>query len=184
MKRHILRLAGASALILAICIGWAAWLQSNGNFHAVLPGELYRSGQPSGAMLDEGVARTVIRSVVNLRGPSRAGWYRDEVAAAARLSLAHADFAMRDDEMLTPARAAELVALIRAMPQPVLIHCKAGADRTGLAAALYLAATGRSEEAAERQISFRYGHIGLPGSAAWPMNLSWEAMEPFFQMDS
>lgn len=45
-------------LILAIPVlacmavgGWAAELQQSGNLHAVLPGEVYRSAQPSEAQL-------------------------------------------------------------------------------------------------------------------------------------
>ncbi|MDO5706646.1 MAG: hypothetical protein Q4G49_16470 [Paracoccus sp. (in: a-proteobacteria)] len=61
-----------------------------------------------------------------------------------------------------------------------MIHCKSGADRTGLAAALYVAGIAKGGEfAAEWQLSPRYGHIGIPWlSRAWPMDLTWEAMEP------
>ena len=172
--------------VLAVIVGggWAAWLQQNGNLHAVLEGEVYRSAQPSAAQLVERTAAYGFRSVLNLRGPSDADWYRAERQTAARLTLTHADFAMRDREILTPDRAAALMALMEALPKPVLIHCKAGADRTGLAAALLLAGAGRGEAEAEAQISFRYGHVPLPVSAAWPMDQSWEAMEPSFGFDS
>lgn len=72
------------------------------------------------------------------------------------------------------------MALLDSLPKPVLIHCMGGADRTGLAAALYLASLGQGEAKAEAQISFRSGHALLPVSAAWPMDQSWEAMEPSF----
>lgn len=187
MNRHLrlaARLLGACLLVLALCAGWAGWLQGTGNFHAVIPGELYRSAQPTGRMLDRWVAETGIRSVVNLRGASDSDWYRDEIAQSDRLSLVHADFAMRDDRMLPPERAAALVDLIASLPKPVLIHCKAGADRTGLAAALYLARHGETEARAEAQLSFRFGHVGLPVSAAWAMDQSWEEMEPALGFES
>lgn len=169
-------------VLLAAC--WAAWLQRSGNFHEVLAGELYRSAQPSVAQLGQWTAAEGLRSVVNLRGPSRAAWYRDERDMSRRLGLHHADFPMHDDEMLSAPDAARLVALLQNLPKPVLIHCKAGADRTGLAAALYLASRDRPEAAAEAQLSFRYGHVSLPLSTAWPMNLAWEALEPSFGYDS
>ncbi|MFN3279568.1 MAG: tyrosine-protein phosphatase [Paracoccus hibiscisoli] len=163
---------------------WAGWLHHSGNLHAVLAGQVYRSAQPSAAQLVYWTDRHGFRSVLNLRGASDADWYRIERAAANRLHLRHADFAMRDSEVLTPERAAALIALLDRLPKPVLIHCKAGADRTGLAAALYLASEGHGEALAEAQISFRYGHVSLPISAAWPLDQSWEAMEPAFGYDS
>lgn len=165
-------------------LGWVGWLQHSGNMHAVLAGQIYRSAQPSSAQLADWTRRHGFRSVLNLRGASDADWYRIERATAAHLNLRHADFAMRDSEVLTPERAAALIALLDRLPKPVLIHCKAGADRTGLAAALYLANQGQDEAIAEAQISFRYGHVSLPVSAAWPMDQSWEAMEPVFGYDS
>ena len=62
-----------------------------------------------------------------------------ETAAAARLGIAHIDFAMSDRRPLSGADATRLVALMRAAPKPLLIYCRAGSDRTGPAAALYLA---------------------------------------------
>ena len=41
----------------------------------------------------------------------------------------------------------------------MLIHCKSGADRTGLAAGLWLLLQGRPPEEAVAQLSLRWGHI-------------------------
>ncbi|AXC51011.1 protein tyrosine phosphatase [Paracoccus suum] len=164
--------------LLIAAAGWAGFLQYRGNFHPVRAGEMYRSAQPSPEALTNWAGVNGIRSVVNLRGASDSDWYRDEIATSKRLGLAHADFRMSAGEHLTPARANELLALLDSMPGPVLIHCKSGADRTGLASALWLARHGGGEEAAESQISFRFGHVSLPLTAAWPMDQSWEALEP------
>ena len=45
------------------------------------------------------------------------------------------------------------------MEEPALIHCKSGADRTGLAAGLWLMAQGRPVEEALDQLSLRFGHV-------------------------
>lgn len=168
----------ALVLCLALPGGYLAHLQSSGNFHAIVEGEAYRSAQPSGADLVEWTRANGIKSVVNLRG-SHPGtpWYDDEVATAAALGLAHYDFGMSASKGLTQAEATSLVALLRDVPKPVLIHCKAGSDRTGLASALYLAGSGGSEDAAEQQISLRFGHISIPYTAAWPIDQSWEALK-------
>ena len=81
---------------------------------------------------------------------------------------------------LTQAEAADLIGILKRAEKPVLIHCKAGADRTGLAAALYVAAVAKlGETAAENQISIRYGHISLPVSATYAIDRTFEALEPW-----
>lgn len=168
----------ALVLCLALPGGYLVHLQSSGNFHAIVEGEAYRSAQPSAAQLAQWTGANGIRSVVNLRG-SHPGtpWYDEEVAAASALGLAHYDFAMSASKGLTREGASDLAAILRDAPKPVLIHCKAGSDRTGLASAIYLADTGSGEDAAERQISLRFGHISVPYTAAWPIDQSWEALE-------
>lgn len=178
LKRTLLWGAVLLGVPLALALGWVAYLKSTNNFHTVIAGEVYRSAQPSGEDLSKWAASHGIRSVLNLRGASEKDWYKEERAASTRLGLVHADFGMSDRKLLTPERAERVMALIREMPKPILIHCAAGADRSGLISALVLAMNGASEEEAERQISFFYGHVSLPVSAAWPMDQSWEALEP------
>jgi protein tyrosine/serine phosphatase len=62
--------------------------------------------------------------------------------------------------------------------KPILIHCKAGSDRTGLAAALYVAAVAKGgERKAEGQMSIAYGHFGIPFSPTYAMEETFEAIE-------
>jgi protein tyrosine/serine phosphatase len=88
---------------------------------------------------------------------------------------------MSANRELTQAQAERLLAILNAADKPLLIHCQSGADRSGLAAALYLAAIARHGEAAAKdQLSFRYGHIGLPHlSSAYAMDRAWERLEPW-----
>lgn len=178
MKMRGLLLALLAAILLAA--GYLGALQLSGNFHAVVPGEVYRSAQITAGSLRRYHDRVGVRSVINLRGADPgAAWYTEEVDAARELGIAHYDFPMSDRAVLTRDDAARLVALMRAAPKPLLIHCRAGADRTGLASALYLALiAGAGEQRAERQLSIRYGHIAIPRlSAAYPMDESWERLE-------
>lgn len=176
--RHILSIALLAAIPAA---GFLFTLQATGNFHAVIAGEAYRSAQPSASDLARWADRHGIRSVINLRGAQPgAPWYDAELEKAAALGLQHFDFGMSAGRQLSPKEAERLIALLRDAPKPVLIHCKSGADRTGLAAAIYLAQRGDDEDLAEAQISFRYGHVSIPYTAAWPMDQSWEALEGKF----
>jgi len=159
---------------------YPAYLRLEGNFHTVVKGQLYRSAQPSPSQLEAYVRDHGIRSVINLRPPREKGtWYSAEVATAQRLGLRHVDFPMSASKVLSPQRADELVRLMASLPKPILVHCQAGADRTGLASALYgNRIAGLDEEAAERQLSFYFGHVGIPRlSAAYAMDESWEDLE-------
>lgn len=159
-----------------------AFLQLSGNFHAVIPGELYRSAQPSPAQLEYYAKAFGVKTVVNLRGRSDKRWYKDEIETAQRLNLTHIDFPMSAYRHLKPEDAEELVALMRDAPKPILIHCQAGADRTGLVSVLYSQQiAGIAEDTAERQLSLFFGHVGIPYlSRAVAMDESWLRLESHF----
>jgi protein tyrosine/serine phosphatase len=186
MTRPMIRGFCLSALALLVATlglgGYVGYLQLSGNVHSVVAGEIYRSAQPSTAQLTAYASRYGLRTIVNLRGAnSGRPWYDREVAASAHLGVAHVDFRMSASRELTQAEAERLLAILNAADKPLLIHCQSGADRSGLAAALYLAAIARhGEAAAEGQLSIRYGHIGLPHvSSAYAMDRTWETLEPW-----
>ncbi len=170
----------AAAALAALC-GYLGYQQYIGNFHPVVANEVYRSAQVSKADIATYQSTYGIRSILNLRGaaPGEA-WYDEEIAASAALGVAHVDFAMNASVQLSEAEAERLIALMREMPKPLLVHCRHGSDRTGLAMSLYLAAiSGTDEETAEGQLSLWFGHFAVPVlSDAWPMDESWERLEP------
>ncbi len=179
--RRILRggLALAVVAVAGLC-GYLSYLAVTGNFHPVVANEVYRSAQVSAEDIAAYQSDYGIRSILNLRGaaPGEA-WYDEEVAASAALGVTHVDFAMNASVQVSEAEAGRLIALMRAMPKPLLVHCRHGSDRTGLAMSLYLAAiSGADEATAEGQLSLWYGHFAVPVlSDAWPMDQSWERLE-------
>lgn len=187
MKLKLSKRIGINLCGVALLIGgYLGGLQLTGNFHEVLPGILYRSAQPSPLDIAEYARKYDIRTIVNLRGKNDSDWYRQEIAATKQANIEHLDFRMSASQELSVEQAVELVQLLRDAPKPILIHCQAGADRTGLASVLYLQQiAGVDEATAERQLSIRYGHIGIPYiSSAYAMDRTWEKLEKVFGLSN
>lgn len=167
------------ALGLAALIGAHAALgQATGNFHEVIAGELYRSAQPSGEDIQAYASRYHIRTILNLRNEKRTGWYRDESAAAADRGITLIDFPMSSSKELPIEEAQKLAKIMADAPKPLLIHCEHGANRTGLASAIYVGAVKKmSESAAEFQLSPYYGNFAIKGLSRYAMYSSWDKYE-------
>jgi undecaprenyl-diphosphatase len=157
-----LKIAGVSVGLIAAAIGgyWGL-VQYDSNLHTVSAGTLYRSAQLSKDETRWAVQEYRIKSVLNLRGAHAGqGWYDDEIAAAAELDLAHFDYRLSAKRLVTSQEIEEILGIMRKAPKPLLIHCKSGADRTGLVAALYrFSETGASAADADRELSLLYGHF-------------------------
>ncbi len=164
-------------LITVFVILVAARLLTRNNFHEVIPGEIYRSAQLSAGKLESIVEQHGIKTVVSLRRPKpNKRWYKNEKAMAESLGIEHHDITMdltfspRIDHLL------ELRDLLENAPKPLLVHCRAGADRTGLAAIMAKLLDGTSSLAEARaQVSWKFyavrdSSMGIPfieAYAAW-----------------
>jgi protein tyrosine/serine phosphatase len=173
-----LRIAGVSLGLTAAAIaGYWGILQYEGNFHTVSAGVLYRSAQLSKTEIRWAVREYRIKSVLNLRG-AHAGqsWYDDEIAAAGELGLAHFDYPLSSKRFLTSQQIDQVLDIVRTAPKPLLIHCKSGADRSGLIAALYrFSETGASASEADQELSLVYGHFPYLTSRSGAMDDSFWA---------
>jgi protein tyrosine/serine phosphatase len=130
------------------------------NWGVVESGRLYRSNHPLPWQFAEAARRHGIRSVLNLRG-HRTECGSDALGrdAARRLGLVHADQPFESRGAPHRDRLLRLIELYRTLPQPILIHCKSGADRTGLAAGVWHLIRGRGAAVAMRELDLRYGHV-------------------------
>lgn len=160
------------AFFLLILVAGATYLyiDGNGNFRTVSPGQVYRSGQLTEKQLIKYAKEYGIRSILNLRGRNeQSDWWKEEIAASGRLGLKHYDIGLSADKEPTEKEVQELVTILQEAPKPLLIHCFAGADRSSLVSAMYLyRVEGYPYEKARRQLSFIYGHNTLlsPGTKA------------------
>jgi protein tyrosine/serine phosphatase len=172
-----LKIAGVSIGLIAAGIGgyWGI-LQYEGNLHAVSAG-IYRSAQLTKNETRWAVREYAIKSVLNLRG-EHAGqsWYDEEIAAAGEFGLVHFDYPLSAKRFVTSQQIEEILDIMRKAPKPLLIHCKSGADRAGLIAALYrFSETGASAADADRELSLVYGHFPYLTSRSSAMDDSYWA---------
>lgn len=127
--------------------------------------ELVRTNQPWPHQL-AGWERAGVKTVINLRGRSESSSHLIEREACERLGLELIDF--RVSSKVAPSREQVLGAkrLFETIAYPAVMHCKSGADRTGVMAVLYLHfRQGQPIGEAIRQLSLRYLHLrhGRPG---------------------
>ena len=147
------------------------------NAHEVLPGRVYRTSQLSPDSLKNFVRKHHIRTIVNLRGSCPSfDWYQGEANVAQSMNVSLEDITF--SAIRLPARA-ELLRLIDVLDKsqyPLVIHCRQGADRTGLAAVVILLIHSNADlKTALKQCSIRYAHISA---------LATYEMDRFFEMYS
>ncbi len=130
------------------------------NEHQVTP-ELARSAQPNPSDIDH-FARQGVRTVINLRGGREHGGWPLEREACERLGIELKEITLRSREAPDRDMLLSLPAFFDGLSYPALAHCKSGADRAGLFAALFLLVReGRGAAEAKEQLSWRYGHARL-----------------------
>jgi protein tyrosine/serine phosphatase len=133
-------------------------------FRTVRPG-VFRSPQPGEDQLARTIAAHDIRTVVCLRGNG------DPSAASARAATAAGatfwQVPLSAVRRPPPATLLELWRVADQAPRPLLLHCRAGVDRTGLAAAIVVLHDTGDLSAARQQLALLpHGHLGIFGTEA------------------
>src|SRR5262245_39938700 len=133
------------------------------NFHAVIPGRVYRCSQQSGAGLAKVVRARDVRTVVNLRGCNpTVPWYLEEARATRELDICQEDICFSAGRLPSVHEVRRLVEVLDHTEYPILLHCRRGADRTGLVSAIVLLLqTDTPLARARRQLGLRYGHVAV-----------------------
>ncbi|WP_165071486.1 tyrosine-protein phosphatase [Paludisphaera rhizosphaerae] len=156
------RLLGAAVILVVAPLALRPYLTQN--FGVIATGRAYRSSQPT-TRLPEMIREHHLASILNLRGGTPAeSWYVDEVRNARAGGVDFYDLPL--SAVRRPSRR-ELLFLIDALasaPPPLLIHCRAGADRTGLATVVYnLYVLGLPPEKAMEGFTVLHGHFPILG---------------------
>ena len=154
----------AALIALALCgVFRRPWF--HGNLGIVDAGRVIRSAQPT-TRLDEWIRVHQLRSILNLRGGGPADWWYDaEVKTAEVDHVAFYDLPLNATRRPSRRELLMLIDTLNTCPYPLLIHCKSGADRTGLASAVYLMIQrGERPERARQAFALEHGHIPLGGT--------------------
>ena len=121
--------------------------------------DIWRSNQPAPYQLAQ-IKRRGVKTIVNLRGDRECGGYRLEQAACERLGLKLVNFSLKSRAAPAKDVLHEAKAVFGALEYPILVHCKSGADRAGLAAVLLMYfKEGCEMSEAIQQLSAKYGHF-------------------------
>jgi protein tyrosine/serine phosphatase len=167
-------------LAVAAVIGlYAAYLIHTDNFHTVVAGELYRSARPSPQEIAEWHKRYGIKTIINLQGPHPyADWYREEKATAESLGITLIDHQMSAQRDVQAPEVEKILNILQTAQRPILVHCRNGADRSGLVSAFYVAAIAKgSEFFAELQLTPFFGHLPFAFLRSYAMDRSFERAE-------
>jgi hypothetical protein len=133
------------------------------NLHEVVPGRVYRAAQSNGPGLERLIRRHGIRTVVNLRGSNVImPWFDAESRATAQTDATQEDICLSAGRLPSTNELRRLIAVFDRAEYPLLLHCRRGADRTGLSAAVaLLLLPDATFDQARRQLGPRYGHVAL-----------------------
>jgi len=137
-RRIILAIAGALAISAVGVAAWSFGLRDRfvpKRFGVVIPGEIYRSGQISRALLGQVIDRYHIGTIVDLNGfdPSDRD-QQAEVAICQSKGVQHDVFPLKGNGTGKIERYADALETVVHSQQngiPALVHCYAGTQRTG-----------------------------------------------------
>lgn len=149
------RLAWIDALFVDHAVFRLVWT----NFAAVEPGVLYRCNHPTPGRLAELTRRHGLKTLINLRGQAKNGSDALSREMAERLGLTFIDMSLESRGAPQKVRIERMATIFREMQAPAIMHCKSGADRAGLASALFVLLNGGTGADALRQLSLRFGHF-------------------------
>ena len=155
----------ARALLIAVVVAialfsWHLWQMTlGGNIHNVVPGAIYRSARLDTDELRRLTQEHQLRTIVNLEGQCADAWYEQEHALSTELDVRVLDVGIWASVPPSSKELCMLVDTLSEAPTPILVHCRSGCDRSGLACAMaLLLRTSATPDEARRQLSMYYGH--------------------------
>lgn len=127
--------------------------------HAEIAPGVFRSNHPNHERLSD-LAAEGFKTILNLRGNLGAAHYQFEAESCEALGMHLAVVALSARAAPEKQALLDLIRVMGEIEKPFLMHCKSGADRTGLAAAVYMMHYQNAPLAvARKQLSPRFLHF-------------------------
>jgi len=132
----------------------------NKNFHVVDQGRCYRSKTLDKKSLEWVIKEHGIKTILNVReDDSSAQWYKDEIETAQKHGVELISVPLNGRATPSKQHIDSIVHVFQNSKSPLLIHCQAGADRTGFVAGLWeIVMNGSTLQKALKQLSIFRGH--------------------------
>ena len=170
-KKIIVYLLTALAVILLLVSIYLLGLKLIGNVHTVLPNRLYRSAQLSFSDFKIITEKKQIKTIIDLAPTYQ---HVQESYWASRHDMTY-DYLPLEAKGRCPIKKLKILTndLMQAKT-PLLVHCKSGSDRTGLASAVYLILNNVNSQQVRKQIAYlRYGILS-------PYSIGRITLAPYF----
>ena len=134
MKRTIL-----FSVIIIVLLFSAVYAHFILTVHPVMGNTIYRSAQLSERRLQKNIKKYKFKSIINLRGKDKEEkWYQRESKIAKKNNISLYDVRLSAYKLPISSELDTLIDTLKTAKKPLLLHCQAGSDRSGLASALAL----------------------------------------------
>ncbi len=121
---------------------------------------MFRSNQPYPFQIKRDIKKKNIKSIINLRGERHCSSYYLEKKTCEENGIKLYNFPISSRDIPDKSKLIGFKELLDRVEYPCLMHCKSGADRAGLASALYLIyKRNYSLMLASNQLSLKHLHI-------------------------
>lgn len=166
----------ACLVAISPALAFAGFEIVTGNVREIEPGVFFRSGQLSGAAIEQMIQHRNIMTILNLRGSHpQDRWFAAESSVAQGYGVKYISIPLSPNEEPSVDEMNRIAAILQKANGPILVHCNSGANRTGLVSAIYeLAVQGKSPTDASGQLSILYGHFPWLGSRTAAMDRAFE----------
>ena len=166
-------------ILIVFILTWANIIRYGGNFHKVAPG-VYRSAQLYYYDFPKFYNKYHFKTILNLRGAHPTNrWYVYEKNFCKEHNITLINFKISAKKIQSIKTMKKIIQIIKNAKKPLLIHCQAGADRSGLASALYLYSI--KDKNYSKMLSLKYGHFPYLGSPTKAMD---ESLQNFIKAQS
>ncbi len=137
-KRKYYQYIQITSVLIIVSILAGYYLYSfiiNANLKEVVPGKVYRSAQPSEALLVKWSKKYGIKTIINLRAENPKDTGREKIVAQ-DLGIKLITLNLSGNRLITSSELVNLINVLQTAQTPLLLHCKSGVDRSGFASML------------------------------------------------